>query len=198
MKKSYNSIRLVRVGKAGETQFERGSIEDTVRRISRGDNLKLDSLGQTLLSVLHTDLPPLPTKPVRRLSSKKSVPVKSGHWRPKQRPSAPGSSFQDLLSHITTRREKPQTKSGPASEVEPASRRKEGTEASRERMMMPPPLPPPPAPAPAAPKRFSQILALSDESSSSEDEELDEFVMQRLSELEAEEDKTNHLKRDLT
>lgn len=70
MKKSYNSIRLVRVGKAGETQFERGSIEDTVRRISRGDNLKLDSLGQTLLSVLHTDLPPLPTKPVRRLSSK--------------------------------------------------------------------------------------------------------------------------------
>ena len=102
MKKSYNSIRLVRVVKAGETQFERGSIEDTVRRIFRGDNLKLDSLGQTLLSVLHTDLPPLPTKPVRRLSSKKSVPVKSGHWRPKQRPSAPGSSFQDLLSHITT------------------------------------------------------------------------------------------------
>ena len=102
MKKSYSSIRLVRVGKAGETQFERGSIEDTVRRISRGDNLKLDSLGQTLLSVLHTDLPPLPTKPVRRLSSKISVPVKSGHWRPKQRPSAPGSSFQDLLSHITT------------------------------------------------------------------------------------------------
>ena len=182
MKKSYNSIRLVRVGKAGETQFERGSIEDTVRRISRGDNLKLDSLGQTLLSVLHTDLPPLPTKPVRRLRSKKSVPVKSGHLRPKQRPSAPGSSFQDLLSQITTRREKPKTKSGPASEIEPASRRKEGAEASRERMMMPPPLPPPPAPAPAAPKRFSQILALSDESSSSEDEELDEFVMQRLSE----------------
>ena len=136
MKKSYNSIRLVRVGKAGETQFERGSIEDTVRRISRGDNLKLDSLGQTLLSVLHTDLPPLPTKPVRRLSSKKSVPVKSGHWRPNQRPSAPGSSFQDLLSQITTRREKPQTKSGPVSEIEPASRRKEGTEASRERMMI--------------------------------------------------------------
>ena len=170
MKKSYNSIRLVRVGKAGETQFERGSIEDTVRRISRGDNLKLDSLGQTLLSVLHTDLPPLPTKPVRRLSSKKSVPVKSGHWRPNQRPSAPGSSFQDLLSQITTRREKPQTKSGPVSEIEPASRRKEGTEASRERMMMP------------------QILALSDESSYSEDGELYEFVMQRLSKLEAEED----------
>ena len=170
MKKSYNSIRLVRVVKAGETQFERGSIEDTVRRISRGDNLKLDSLGQTLLSVLHTDLPPLPTKPVRRLSSKKSVPVKSGHWRPNQRPSAPGSSFQDLLSHITTRREKPQTKSGPVSEIEPASRRKEGTEASRERMMM------------------TQILALSDESSSSEDEEPDELVMQRLSKLEAEED----------
>ena len=36
---------------------------------------------------------------------------------------------------------------------------------------------------------------MSDESSFSEDEELDEFVMQRLSELEAEEDKTNHLKR---
>ena len=64
--------------------------------------------------------------------------------------------------------------------------------------MMPPPLQPPPPPAPAAPKRFSQILALSDESSSSEDEELDEFVMQRLSELEAEEDKTNYLKRERT
>ena len=64
--------------------------------------------------------------------------------------------------------------------------------------MMPPPPPPGPVQAPATPKRFSQLVAVSDESSSSEDEELDDFVMQRLKQLEAEEGKKNSLKRART
>ena len=214
MKKPYNSIRLVRVGGAGETQFERGSLQDTARKIALGENRKLTPLGQTLLSVLHTDLPPLPTKPFRRLSA--SGTVRPQPWIPKQRPPPVSSSYQELLSLICTGGENTKTKvaSSTSSLTKPkslpaaaapvkataTSGRKGGRGPSRERMMMPPPQAPAPAPAPtpATPKRFSQLVTLSDESSSSEDEELDDFVMQRLKQLEAEEAKKNPLKRDRT